>query len=160
MELVYEIPGGAPDGPVDRDGVPHRVLNHVHPRLLQILAQTLDVVAHQPVMGIDRGAVVEEVQRTFHIEVQHLGYTVRLRDMLGLQRFHKSSELFSPSPLVLRIRAFTSFKISFSLRMYARGLYRMDFLKLMRFRLLMRYPFRSSRAPTSFRMVPLGSVTA
>ena len=49
--------------------------------------------------------------------------------------------------------------MSFSLRIYARGLYFMDFLKLMRFRLLMRYCLRSSRAPTSCKMVPFGSVT-
>ena len=35
----------------------------------------------------------------------------------------------------------------------------MDFLKLIRFRLLMRYPLRSKRVPTSLRIVPFGSVT-
>ena len=33
MELVHEIPGGAPDSPVDGDGVPHRILDNEHPRL-------------------------------------------------------------------------------------------------------------------------------
>ena len=43
-------------------------------------------------MGIDRGAVVEEVQRTVDIEVQRLGHTVRLRDVLGLQRLHQVAQ--------------------------------------------------------------------
>ena len=34
----------------------------------------------------------------------------------------KSSALFSPSPLVFAINVFTSFKISFSLRIYTKGL--------------------------------------
>lgn len=45
----------------------------------------------------------------------------------------KSSEDFSPSPLVLAMMVLVSFKISFSLRRYAKGLYRMDFLKLIVF---------------------------
>ena len=56
------------------------------------------------------------------------------------------------------IRAFTSFKISFSERMYARGLYLMDFLKLMRLRHLIRYFFLSRKEPISGRRVPFGSV--
>ena len=92
VKLIHKIPGGAANGPVDGDGVPHRVLDHMHPRLLQVFAQALDVVAHQPVMGIDRSAVVEEVQRTVHIEVQRLGHTVRLRDVLGLQRLHQVAQ--------------------------------------------------------------------
>ncbi len=70
----------------------------------------------------------------------------------------KSSEDFSPSPFVFRIRAFTSFKISFSERMYASGLYLMDFLKLIRFKHLIRYFFRSRKEPTSGNRVPFGSV--
>ena len=50
---------------------------------------------------------------------------------------------FFPFPFVFRISAFTSFRISFSERMYASGLYLMDFLKLMRLRHLIRYFLRS-----------------
>ena len=62
------------------------------------------------------------------------------------------------APFVFIIRALTSFKISFSERMYASGLYRMDFLKLMRFKHLIRYFFRSRKEPISGRRVPFGSV--
>lgn len=62
------------------------------------------------------------------------------------------------APFVFRISAFTSFKISFSERMYARGLYFMDFLKLIRFKHLIRYFFRSRKEPISGRRVPLSSV--
>ncbi len=92
MELVHEIPGGAPDSSVDSDGVPHRVLNNEHPRLFQVLAQALDVKADQAVGDVHGGAVVEEVQGTVHIQVQCLGHSVGLRDVLGQQGVHQVAQ--------------------------------------------------------------------
>ena len=82
MELVHEIPGGAPNGPVDGDGVPHRVLNDEHSRLFQVFPQALDVKADKAVADVHGGAVVEEVEGAVHIQVQCLGHTVGLRDAL------------------------------------------------------------------------------
>ena len=82
VELVHEIPGGAPDGPVDGDGVPHRVLDNEHPRLFQVLAQALDVKADKAVGDVHGGTVVEEVEGAVHIQVQCLGHPVGLRDVL------------------------------------------------------------------------------
>ena len=92
MELVHEIPGGAPNGPVDSDGVPHRVLDNEHTGLFQVLAQPLDVKTDQAVGDVYGGAVVEEVQRTVHIEVQCLGYPVGLWDVLGQQGVHQVAQ--------------------------------------------------------------------
>lgn len=92
VELVHEIPGGAPNRPVDGDGVPHRVLDNQHPRLFQVLAQALDVKADQAVGDVHGGTVVEEVQRTVHIQVQCLGHPVGLRDVLGQQGVHQVSQ--------------------------------------------------------------------
>ena len=92
VELVHEIPGGPPNGPVDGDGVPHRVLDNEHPRLFQVLAQALDVKADKAVGDVHGGTVVEEVQRTVHIEVQRLGHPVGLRDVLGQQGVHQVAQ--------------------------------------------------------------------
>ena len=43
VELVHEVPGGPADGTIDGDGVPYCVLDNEHPRLLQVLAQALNV---------------------------------------------------------------------------------------------------------------------
>ena len=83
VELVHEIPGRPADGPVDGDGVPHRVLDNEHPRLFQVLAQPLDVKADQAVGNVHGGAVVEEVEGAVHVQIQCLGHPVGLRDMLG-----------------------------------------------------------------------------
>ena len=85
VELVHKIPGGASNGPVDGDGVPYRVLDNEHPRLFQVLAQALDVKADKAVGDVHGGTVIEEIQRTVHIEIQCLGRPVSLRDVLGQQ---------------------------------------------------------------------------
>ena len=92
VELVHEIPGGAADGPVDGDRVPHRVLDNEHSRLFQVFAQALDVKADQPVADVHGGAVVEEVEGAVHIQVQCLGHTVGLRDALRQQRLHQVAQ--------------------------------------------------------------------
>ena len=74
VELIHEIPGRPADGPVDGDGVPHRVLDNEHTGLFQVLAQALDVKADKAVADVHGGAVVKEVQRTVHIQVQRLSY--------------------------------------------------------------------------------------
>ncbi len=92
MELVHEIPSRSANGPVDGDGVPHRVLDNEHTRLFQVLAQALDVKADKAVRDVRGGTVVEEVQRTVHIEVQCLGHPVSLRDVLGQQGVHQVAQ--------------------------------------------------------------------
>ena len=92
VEFVHEIPGGAPDGPVDGDGIPHRVLDDEHTGLFQVLAQALDVKADKAVADVHGGAVVKEVQRTVHIQVQRLSYPVRLRDALCQKRLHQIAQ--------------------------------------------------------------------
>ena len=92
VELIHEIPGGAADGPVDGDRIPHRVLDNEHPRLFQVLAQTLDVKADQPVADVHGSAVIKEVQRTVHIQIQRLGHPVGLRDALRQQRLHQVAQ--------------------------------------------------------------------
>ncbi len=92
VELIHEIPGGAADGPVDGDCVPHRVLDNEHPRLFQVFAQALDVKADQPVADVHSGAVVEEVEGAVDIQIQRLGHTVRLRDTLRQQRLHQVAQ--------------------------------------------------------------------
>ena len=98
MELVHEIPGGAPDSSVDSDGVPHRVLDNEHPRLFQVLAQALDVKADKAVGDVHGGAVVEKVQGAVYIEVQRLGHPVGLRDMLGQKGVHQGRPESAYSP--------------------------------------------------------------
>ena len=92
MELVHEIPGRPANGTVNGDGVPYRVLDNEHPRLCQLLAQSLDVKADKPVGDVHVGTVVEEVQRTVYIEVQRLGHPVSLRDVLGQQGVHQVAQ--------------------------------------------------------------------
>ena len=92
VELIHEIPGGASDGPVDGDRIPHRVLDNEHPWLFQVFAQALDVKADKPVADVHRGAVVEEVEGAIHIQIQCLGHTVRLRDTLRQQRLHQVAQ--------------------------------------------------------------------
>ena len=92
VELIYEIPGGAPDSPVDGDGIPHRVLDDEHSRLFQVFPQALDVKADQPVADVYGGAVVEEVEGAVDIQVQCLGHTVGLRDALRQQRLHQVAQ--------------------------------------------------------------------
>ena len=82
--------------------------------------------------------------------LQRAGYRIKVLNTIN---FKKSMHY---NPFVFRISAFTSFRISFSERMYASGLYLMDFLKLMRLRHLIRYFFRSRKEPTSGRRVPFG----
>ena len=92
VELVHEIPGRPADGPVDGDGVPHRVLDNEHTGLFQVLAQALDVKADKAVADVHGGAVVKEVQRTVHIQVQRLSYPVGLRDALCQKRLHQIAQ--------------------------------------------------------------------
>ena len=92
VELIHEIPGGASDSPVDGDRIPHRVLDNKHPRLFQVFAQALDVEADQPVADVHRGAVVEEVEGTVHIQIQRLRHPVGLRDTLRHQRLHQVAQ--------------------------------------------------------------------
>ena len=92
VELIHEIPGGAPDGPVDGDRIPHRVLDNEHPRLFQVFAQALDVKADQPVADVHCGAVIEEVEGAVDIQIQCLRHTVRLRDTLRQQRLHQVAQ--------------------------------------------------------------------
>ena len=92
VELVHEIPGRPANGPVDGDGVPHRVLDNEHTGLFQVLAQALDVKADQAIGDVHGSAVVEEVQRTVYIEVQCLGHPVGLRDVLGQQGVHQVAQ--------------------------------------------------------------------
>ena len=86
MELVYIVASGLSRRPVDRDPVPHLVLNDQHPQLLELLAQLLDVEAHQPVGQLHVGPVVEHVEGAGDIQLQ------RRRDALGL-RFRLSQQL-------------------------------------------------------------------
>ena len=92
VELVHEVPGGPSNGAVHRDGVPNCVLDNEHPRLFQVLAKPLDIEADKAVADIHGGAVVEEVERAVYIQVQRLGHTVRLRDMLGGEGCHEVGE--------------------------------------------------------------------
>ena len=92
MKLVHEIPGRPSNRPVDGNGVPHRILDNEHPGLFQVLAQALDVKADKAIGDVHGGAVVEEVQRTVHIEVQRLGHPVGLRDVLGQQGVHQVAQ--------------------------------------------------------------------
>ena len=92
MKFVHKIPSGPPNGAVHRDGVPYRVLDNEHPRLFQVLAKPLDIEADKAVADIHGGTVVEEVERAVHIQVQRLGHTVRLRDMLGGEGCHEVGE--------------------------------------------------------------------
>ena len=92
VKLVHEIPGGATDGPVDGDGVPHSVLDNEHTGLFQVLAQALDVEADKAVGDVHGSAVVKEVQRTVHIQVQRLGHPVGLRDALRQKRLHQIAQ--------------------------------------------------------------------
>ena len=78
MELVHEIPGRPTDSLVDGDGIPHRILDNEYPRLFQVLAQALDVKADKAIGDVHGGTVVEEVQRTVHIQVRRLGHSVGL----------------------------------------------------------------------------------
>ena len=92
MELVHEVPGRPPNRPVDGNGVPHRILDNEHTGLFQVLAQALDVKTNQAVGDVHGGTVVEEVQRTVHIEVQCLGHPISLRDVLGQQGVHQVAQ--------------------------------------------------------------------
>ena len=92
MELVHEIPCGAPDGPVDGNGVPHRVLDNEHPWFFCVLAQSFDVKADQGGGDVHGSAVVEEFQRTVYIEVKRLGYPVGFQDMLEQQGVHQVAQ--------------------------------------------------------------------
>ena len=62
-------------------------------------------------------------------------------------------------PLVFAIRVLTSFKISFSLRMYSNGLYFILFLKFIVLNVFMIYPPFCNSFPHSIKTVPFGSVT-
>ena len=62
MELIYIVAGGLASRTVDGNAVPHLILNDEHPKLLELLAQLLDVVAHHAVLNIHIGAVVKNAQ--------------------------------------------------------------------------------------------------
>ena len=62
VHFVDIVAGGLALFTVDRDAVPHRVLHHQHPDLLELLAQLLDIEADHAVFDIHVAAVVEHVE--------------------------------------------------------------------------------------------------
>ena len=98
MKFVHVVPGGFLDSrvpilylvePVGRHPVPHLVLDNVHPDFLQLLAQLPDVIAHDPVMDVHIGAVIEHGKRTADIDFQSgsdvLGFLFLLHPKLVVQ---------------------------------------------------------------------------
>ena len=62
MELIHVVTGGLSGLSVCSDSAPDLILYNQHSQFLQLLTEFLDVVADQPVVDIDVGSVVEEIQ--------------------------------------------------------------------------------------------------
>ena len=78
MKFVTVIPRSLPGGTIYCDAVPHLILNDQHPQLLELLAQLLDVVGHDPVVDVHIGPVVEHVETAGDVDFQRGGDEVGL----------------------------------------------------------------------------------
>ena len=85
VELVHIVPGGLAGGAVCRDPAPDLILHNEHTQLLELFAQILDVIAHQPVLNVHIGAVVKEIQTALDVDLQSSRHTVGLLFLLGKQ---------------------------------------------------------------------------
>ena len=70
MELINIIPGRLSGIAVLRDTSPDLILHDKHTNLFQLIAQLLDVIAHQAILNIHIGSMVEHIKRTFDIDFQ------------------------------------------------------------------------------------------
>ena len=86
MKFVRVVPCRYAYVAVAGDAIPNLILNHQHPRLFQVLRQLLDVKADKAVVNVNRRSVVEEIERSRHIQVKRLCHTVGFRQMLLRQR--------------------------------------------------------------------------
>ena len=68
VELVHVVAGCLVLGAVDGHSVPDLILNDEHSELLELLAQLLDVVAHEAVIDIYIRPVIEDIQRAVNID--------------------------------------------------------------------------------------------
>jgi hypothetical protein len=78
VELVDEIPCRLLLIAVDGNAVPDLVLHDKHAQLFELLAEILDVVAHDAVYNIDIGTVIEDVEGSVDIELKCRGDTLCL----------------------------------------------------------------------------------
>ena len=86
MKFVRVVPCRYACVAVAGDAIPNLILNHQHPRLFQVLRQLLDVKADKAVVNVNRRSVVEEIERSRHIQVKRLCHAVGFRQMLRRQR--------------------------------------------------------------------------
>ena len=86
MKFVCVVPRRYACVAVAGDAIPNLILNYQHPRLFQVLRQLLDVKADKAVVNVNRRSVVEEIERSRHIQVKRLRHAVGFRQMLRRQR--------------------------------------------------------------------------
>ena len=70
MELVNVVSGGFTGTSVGCHTPPNLILNNQHTDFLQLIAKLLDVIADQTVIDVHIGSIVEQLQRTLHIDFQ------------------------------------------------------------------------------------------
>jgi len=70
MEFINVVAGASAFSPVGGHTTPDLVLDDEHAKLLQLLAQFLDVKANQAVLDIHIGPVVEDIERAADVDFQ------------------------------------------------------------------------------------------
>ena len=70
MELVNIVSGRFSGITVGGYSSPHLILHNEHSNLFQLISQLLDVKAHQAVVNIHICPVIEQLQRTFDVNLQ------------------------------------------------------------------------------------------
>ena len=70
MKLVNVVSGGFTGTSVGCHTPPNLILNNQHTDFLQLIAKLLDVIADQTVIDVHIGSIVEQLQRTLHIDFQ------------------------------------------------------------------------------------------
>ena len=70
MKLIHVVAGGFSCAAVGGHSPPDLILDHQHPDLLHLLAQFPDVIADETVFDIHVRSVIEEIEGSFHIDLQ------------------------------------------------------------------------------------------
>ena len=93
MELVNIISGRFTGRTVGSYTPPDLILNDQHTDFFQLIAQLLNVEAHQTILNIHIGSVVKQFQRTLNIDFQGGRYMVGFLSSCFRRASYKSSRI-------------------------------------------------------------------